>query len=163
MRNKFFVVGSDVFIKLRTYSDGKFWTIIDLSDLDLIDSFSGYWYCTKNQRNYYVFIIKDGVPLAMHRVLFNEIPNDLLPDHKNRDGLDNRRDNLRLVTHQENMINRKPNNNSKTGVAGVIYRKRSATWEAWIDINCKKIYLGSFYKKEDAIEARSKAEDAHLP
>src|SRR5690349_8247902 len=100
MTNEFFVVGDEVFIKLRSYIDGKFWALIDLIDFDLVNSYDGLWGAKLSHRNYYVCMTRNNKDIYLHRILFDEIPVELEPDHKNNDSLDNRRNNLRLVTHQ---------------------------------------------------------------
>lgn len=78
-------------------------------------------------------------------------------DHINGDPLDNRRSNLRLVTHQQNIRNRGgPQANSSTGLLGVS-RKRSK-WRAYINVDGKQINLGVFDTPEAASEARKEAE-----
>ena len=64
-------------------------------------------------------------------------------DHKNRDRLDNRVSNLRIVSHQENQWNR--------GAKG--YSKRGDKYEARIRLNEKYIYLGTYDTRELAHNA----------
>jgi hypothetical protein len=59
----------------------------------------------------------------MHRLLLSA-PDGMEVDHKNGDGLDNRRSNLRLATHRQNMANRKTAKHSKLGVKGISFDKR---------------------------------------
>ena len=75
-------------------------------------------------------------------------------DHKDRDPLNNKISNLRLATRKENCANQKIRKNNTSGVTGVLWNKSKGKWEAWI----KKVYLGCFLNKEDAIKARKEAE-----
>ena len=79
-------------------------------------------------------------------------------DHKNGNGLDNRKSNLRIVNRSENIINKAPR--SKHGVVGITYNPigRKKKWKASIKINKKTLFLGCFLTKEDAVSARVKAE-----
>jgi len=72
-------------------------------------------------------------------------------DHVNRDRLDNRVSNLRLVTNQENAFNR--------GAKG--YYKNRNKYVAKIIVNGKHIYLGSFETKEEASNAYQQAKLIH--
>ena len=93
--------------------------------------------------------------LALHREIMRN-PVGKVIDHINRNTLDNRKENLRIVTIQENLRNQKRPNN-KTGHTGVaIYQKGKFT--AQIKVNYKKIHLGVFNTIEDAYKARLKAE-----
>jgi hypothetical protein len=77
-------------------------------------------------------------------------------DHKNRDGLDNRKRNLRDCSHEENCRNRKPRSDSRTGLKGVYWAKGDAakgdkgSWAARIQINGKRIMLGRYPTPEGA-------------
>ncbi|USK58148.1 HNH endonuclease [Peribacillus asahii] len=71
-------------------------------------------------------------------------------DHINRDTLDNRRANLRVVTHKENALNRKVQKNNSSGVTNVRIHGLSNKWQAYIRIDNKFISLGLFADKEVA-------------
>jgi len=83
-------------------------------------------------------------------------------DHINRDKFDNRKENLRLCTFQENNRNKSRHKNNTSGVTGVSWRKDSGNWKAIIFINYKNISLGSYDKKEEAIRARLTAEKEYF-
>lgn len=79
-------------------------------------------------------------------------------DHIDGNPSNNKISNLRLVTHSQNCKNRKINVNNKSGYKGVNWHEKSQKWRAYISLNGKWILLGFFLKKEEAIEARKKAE-----
>ena len=79
-------------------------------------------------------------------------------DHINGDKLDNRLSNLRDVKDIENARNRPIEARNKSGIMGVRLRSDTQKWTAEIHINNKKLSLGCFVDKEDAIKARKEAE-----
>ena len=79
-------------------------------------------------------------------------PLGMQVDHINGDRLDNRRENLRIVTNWQNQMNRGMTINNSSGYKGVRLR-RSGKWEAQIRVNKKAIFLGRFYDKLDAAHA----------
>jgi hypothetical protein len=79
-------------------------------------------------------------------------------DHINRNGLDNRKNNLRVCTHQENTTNRSLMSKNTSGFVGVSWCKATNNWRAQIMVDYKGIHLGCFDSKEDAIKARLNAE-----
>lgn len=78
-----------------------------------------------------------------------------LVDHRNRDSLDNRFENLREATYHENNINKI--NRNKTGHQGVRWSKKSNRWEANLVKDGKAEYLGGFSTKEEAGATYQKA------
>lgn len=79
-------------------------------------------------------------------------------DHKNNNGLDNRKKNLRVVTSKQNKFNRLLNKNNTSGTRGVQYNKKRKKWIAVIKNDYKAVLIGEFPIKEQAIKARKKAE-----
>lgn len=74
---------------------------------------------------------------------------------------DNRKQNLRIVTTQQNCSNRKKSIVNTSGTPGVSWHKRLSKWQAYISFNNKRKYLGVFNNLEDAINARKEAEEKY--
>lgn len=89
----------------------------------------------------------------MVRILNRELSRGEKIDHINGNGLDNRRDNIRLATHTQNMRNTKLRKNNKTGYKGVMWNTRRRKFQTYITVNSKLIYLGQFDLAEEAHKA----------
>ena len=92
------------------------------------------------------------VSLRLHRVIMNA-PDNLQVDHINGNGLDNRKSNLRLVTHTQNMLNQRKAKDNTSGYKGVHWNKTRGRWQATIQANGKAKYLGLFDDPAEAHEA----------
>jgi hypothetical protein len=125
----------------------------DLEDYDLIKDYC--WY--KDGNGYIKTRINSKIVLGLHRMIMDS-PNDKLVDHINHNIIDNRKENLRIVTNSQNQHNRKIGRNNKSGHKGVNWQKAVNRWVAKIRIDYKVIWLGSFDNIEDAIKARKEAE-----
>jgi hypothetical protein len=79
-------------------------------------------------------------------------------DHVNRNRADNRRENLRPATAQENSRNKSIQSNNTSGVAGVSWKKDKQKWKAYLSVDGKQKHFGYFYDKDEAIYARLQAE-----
>ena len=80
-------------------------------------------------------------------------------DHINGNKLDNRKSNLRVCSNADNLKNRvKLPSNNTSGILGVRYRADRSKWYAEIQVNNKRIRLGSYIDKESAVRARLEAE-----
>lgn len=62
--------------------------------------------------------------------------------------------NCRWATMTEQSHNRRMNSKNTSGVTGIYWHKKAQKWEAAITVNYKKIYLGIFETKEEAVKAR---------
>lgn len=92
--------------------------------------------------------------ILMHRLILGLTDRSIVVDHINRDGLDNRRCNLRACTRAENACNRRVSRNNNTGYSGVTARK-NGKFVAYITKNKQRICLGTFRTIEDAVRVRS--------
>ncbi|MGD0572653.1 MAG: AP2/ERF family transcription factor [Sedimentisphaerales bacterium] len=87
-------------------------------------------------------------------------PPGLLVDHFNRNGLDNRRANLRLATRAQNSCNTKKQKGCSSKFKGVCFhknRKGPNPWDAYIDVNNRRINLGCFPTEISAARAYDSA------
>lgn len=98
---------------------------------------------------------KSGRTMFLHSFIMG-FPKDLFIDHKNGNSLDNRQENLRVCTAQQNNFNRR--NFSKQSslhskFKGVCWHKRIAKWQSNICKNKTKIHLGYFSDEIEAAKA----------
>lgn len=97
--------------------------------------------------------------MFFHSYVLNEFPSEnKICDHINRNKLDNRRKNLRMVTVNENNINQKKYKNNLSGHTGVCFHSSINKWIAYIGYKKQNINCGTFDSFEEAVEAREKAE-----
>jgi hypothetical protein len=95
--------------------------------------------------------------IKLHRLLLGFPKNEV--DHKDGDGLNNRRSNLRKATKSQNQHNRKVNKASSSGCKGVF--PNGNKWEAGIGINGRRKYLGLFSSIAEAAIAYDAAAEKH--
>lgn len=129
------------------------WAEVDLADLHLVADRA--WRSNGRPGHFYAVAWKpdrSGVDL-MHRVIFACCPEDVGPDHVNRNGLDNRRCNLRTATPSQNMANRRPRHDSRSKFKGVSSRKDNKSWAATVGIDGTRIHVGTFHDEEEAARA----------
>ena len=128
--------------------------LIDEEDLGLLTKHNdGYWCFTVTNTGYAQIKHRKSLggnsqKALLHRLIM-DVQLGLQVEHVNRDGLDNRRENLRICTLDEN--------NRNAAVHGVsrfrgVYKKRGK-WQASIWSDGKNIYLGRFDTEEDAAQA----------
>lgn len=90
--------------------------------------------------------------IYFHRLVMNN--PELQVDHINGNTLDNRKENLRIVSIQENMKNLLKKKDNKSGIRGVSFNKRKNSWKT--DFTCEKIryYLKDYPTIEEAVYQR---------
>ena len=137
-------------------------TIVDNDDYEELMQFK--W--NTSQHSDSLVYAKRGVTINnkyfniyMHRQIMGLTPlssKKIVVDHIDNNSLNNRKDNLRLVTQKQNMRN--PNNKNHRGKK-VGVTQCGNKWRTRITINSKSIHLGLFIDEDDAIKARKKAEE----
>lgn len=95
----------------------------------------------------------------VHRLVLSEVPAGYEVDHINRNKLDNRKENLRVVTKSQNTHNRAPRVDSKIYPGVTFWRGR---YRAKIQVKGKIHWLGYFETKDAAIAARKEAENQYV-
>lgn len=96
--------------------------------------------------------------IKLSRYILDIYDENIIVDHIDGNPRNNRRNNLRQCTKQENSFNRKVHKNSITGITGVAWHSRQNMWQARIGYNYERIHLGYYDKFEDAVLARLEAE-----
>lgn len=144
---------------------GDRWVYLDDGDLPLLAKYR--WSMTRGKSGdvYARAYIGGGRGAAqyarMHRFIL-EAPDGMDVDHINRNTLDNRRVNLRVVTRSQNLHNTDAPRHNKSGRKGVCWYPKYEKWRAFITINKRQTTLGYFDTIEDASAARAVAEAANV-
>lgn len=84
----------------------------------------------------------------LHRFIVKLSDPALIVDHMNGDTLDNRKQNLRIITRAENNKNMRKHINNTSGYTGVMFK--DGLWVANIEISNKKLYIGGYDTKSEA-------------
>ena len=121
----------------------------DLEDYDKIKDI-----CWLSDNGYIRGTIKD-VMVSMHNLVMNNLFIDHIYHNKN----DNRKENLRVVTNHQNMMNIKSKN--KYGIKGIGWDKVNKKWLVTITIDGKLNHLGRFIDITYAVNKRIEAEKIH--
>jgi len=129
-----------------------------VSDCDFEELNKFKWYAA-NPNGHTFYAIRHSTTgkhttIRMHRELFGAGCEGKTVDHINHNGLDNRRENLRLCSHTQNCHNRRVDFRSKpksSRFKGVRFHR--GKWEARICNNRERIYLGHFDSEEEAARA----------
>lgn len=164
MKNRYEVVGEEVRIHIKRKNGQQFVTLISIEDLPKLLDWENSWCIadrTGHRGGYYAYSRIPGVypqdNITLHRLII-DAPPKVLVDHINGDTLDNRRENLRLVTDKQNNQNRhRVNRNSSTGVRGVCWHGQQQKWRAYLMIDYKQKHVGVFDTIPEAEAAIKKA------
>lgn len=129
----------------------------DIEDLHIIQSRTS-WYVDKGGylASCYYYAGAQRI-VRFHRIVMHASKGQYV-DHRNRKRNDNRKYNLRCCCYAENNRNRGLCITNTSGYTGVSFDKRRNRWTASITFNSKKLFIGRFERKEDAIAARLQKE-----
>ena len=141
--------------------NSKLKAFVDDEDYEYFSKFKWYPIKYKTSKTFYanrhIKFLGKTLNFKMHReVMLLKIGDNEIVDHINGNGLDNRKENLRLSNRSLNSVNRKLlRNTNKSGYCGVSRVKglKKNKWTAHITKNNKNIYLGLFKSKKEAARA----------
>lgn len=118
-------------------------------DLDDVEKCSKCKWVITNKKSKYKYV-RNSKGIKLHRFIMN-CPKDKFIDHVNHNVIDNRKNNLRIVSLSQNQMNKK--------VKGYYFNKTQNSWLAQIKpFGLKRITLGSFKTEKEALKERIKAE-----
>jgi len=128
--------------------------LVDDADFEWLNAFK--WYYDKGYAVRNIGTWPRRKKERMHRVILGT-PGGMETDHINGDKLDNRRGNLRVCSHAENLCNVGRYINNSSGFKGVAWHKQTAKWQARIMVNGHSKQLGCFDTAEEAAHAYDEA------
>lgn len=140
--------------------------VVDDEDFDKVSGLT--WYAIKSNggrsKTWYAQANLPGQrrSVKMHRLL-KGAPDKVPVDHEDGDGLNNRQNNLRLVTYSENQINQGVRASNTSGAVGVSWCKRRKKWRAGVGVGGRTVPCGYFEDKADAVAARDAAVERLYP
>jgi hypothetical protein len=145
----------DPFVRYIGLTRGQF-AIIDSADYEKVQEINWSAYPMKGRFGWYAgcrFRVRSGkfINHGMHRFVLDISPGDPRKvDHKNGNGLDNRRINLRVATPKTNAWNRRKSSANVSGFKGVWCEARSGLYCSSITVHGETTYLG---RRKTAVEA----------
>lgn len=142
-------------IKVISKTFGSHVIKVDESDIEKVNSHK--WYIIKDHNKLYAASWerigtnpRKYKPIKLHRFLLGITDSKIQVDHKNGDGLDNTRSNLRLATASQNGMNRPKDKTNLTGFKGVSFKKKHKKYSVAICARGKDYWGGHF---DNAIDA----------
>lgn len=134
--------------------------IVDAADYPALSRSNWFAVWNKHIQGFYAARAGDNYsPMVfMHRELLQYPYGDI--DHENRNGLDNRRKNIRPCSRSQNIANTGIHKDTRTGLRGIT--RSHAKWRARIVVGGREINIGSFTDKEAAARAYDAAALTHF-
>ena len=126
------------------------YTLVDGEDFERLSKYK--WYAEKNRNTFYAKTYNGNKGLRIHQLII-KIPTNMGCDHKNGNGLDNRKCNLRCATNGENQHNMTKTKLHTSIYKGVSWKKQDRKWVVQISCQSKDYHLGYF---DSEIEAARK-------
>jgi len=141
-------VSSDNICKIALPDIDEF-CIVDIEDQVLVAALK--WHAAKGRNTTYArAYIGDGAYIYMHHLLMGTPIRGYVVDHIDENGLNNRRSNLRVITHGDNIRRA-----SKTSGVSFLKRLKARPWKAEVKIDGERYHVGYFATEEEAIAARN--------
>jgi len=136
-----------------------YFAIVDADDYERLNRYKWHVGVYPNNRVYPSrWSVVKSKRIRMHKDILTPVRGFVI-DHINGNTLDNRKDNLRICTHSQNLTNVGKKSNNTSGYKGVSWNKSHGKWQSQICVNGKTTYLGHF---NDKLKAAKAYDDAAL-
>jgi hypothetical protein len=129
--------------------DDADWPQVDAYKWHAVEARPGIFYAETRLRN-------ARCPLRMHRFLLDAQTGQVI-DHRNHNGLDNRRGNIRFCTITQNNQNQKLSRRNTTGYKGVSWHSQAQKYQVFISLDGRNRNLGLFSDVIEAAQAYDRA------
>lgn len=129
--------------------------LVDDEDFEYLNQYK--WYAIDCVHTFYARRKENNRHISMHRQILGLTSSKIQGDHKDHDGLNNQKNNLRIANHSQNQANRKSFKNSSSKYIGVCWKKAAKKWQAAIYQNGSNKHLGSFINESEAAIAYNEA------
>lgn len=146
------------YVKVKLENTSNYF-LCDTEDWEKQKDFT--WFESAGYATAHKTINNKDVNVSFHSEVMNR-EDGLVVDHINRNRLDNRKCNLRVVTQRVNSLNRGVYKNNTSGITGVSKRKDTGRWSSRIVVNGKTICLGCYDTLKEAKIVREKAEEKYF-
>ena len=126
--------------------------LLDEEDKHFITDYKFNISTSPNGNTRYALGYINGRTRLLHRLIMQP-PANMLIDHINGNGLDNRKTNLRLANYSQNLANTGKHKNNKSSFKGVYWDKDKKKWRVTLSKNKKTIHIGVYVDKLEAAKA----------
>lgn len=153
--NDYLIIADTVYLFLVDKKGGyRTQAMIDVEDLLKVSVFRWYYkkpYAATEVRGFNLFLhvfIMDTWKMITNKEI----------DHIDGNGLNNKKENLQIVSRSKNLLKAKVRKDNRSGCKGVTWSKSKRKWQVSVTINKKRHHFGAYKNLEDAIEAKKIAE-----
>jgi hypothetical protein len=152
--NEYIIENDYVLLDVSTPTHQNVYTKIDKDDLETVLQHrvgisKAKWIAHDSSKGRWGLYVGDtSRKNKLHRFVVGQIDPAFIIDHINGDTLDNRKQNLRVITRAENNKNMRKRINNTSGYTGVTLKE--GLWVATIEVSNKKLYIGGYDTKFDA-------------
>lgn len=151
MKNPHKIVGDTVEVIVDSKTHGIHVVLLDLEDLPRFEGKTISIRKGTGKEKYYGVVRHNGKPLLLHRFVM-DYDGPLLVDHRDGNGLNDKKENLRLATVSQNAQNIESNAASQSGIKGLVYDPSKKKWRVRIKLEGKVVFEHFYKNKEKAIE-----------
>lgn len=140
-------------IKKKYYVENQV-VMVDDEDYEWLNKF--HWHIRKTKNIAYAMSAATTEyphKKTMHRMIMGITDSKVYVDHKDGNGLNNQRSNLRIATFQQNSVNRRKLKPLSSKYLGVYWCNTKNRWKSYLQNNRKRIYVGTFKNEDDAAMA----------